>query len=172
MVKLPTTTTNLPPDFVEKRTQFLHDYGAFLALWSEFELMLEVKIAQLTGMAAKDASIVIGGLNFGSKPSILCSLLEQRGDSETPKKVRAVITHARRNALVHGIAGADRDPIAFAFFKREIGDTYQVKHLTFDADTFNEHFERLRILHGEAADALGLNIDMSPVSTNGTDLRL
>jgi len=76
MVKIPTSSDDtLSREFVDKRIQFLHDYGAFLAHWAEFELAIEVKIAKLTNLNPLDASVILGGLNFGSKPNILFSLL-------------------------------------------------------------------------------------------------
>lgn len=159
MVKLPISPNATPPAYVEDRTQFLHDYGALLSLWSEFELAIEVKIAQLVGMAPKDASIVLGGLNFGSKPAILYSLLSQRGDDATAQTVRAVISHTRRNALVHGVSGGDADEKTFVFFKREIDSAYKVNHIGFTADTFNQHFETFRALYKAAQDAMGVTFD-------------
>lgn len=158
-MKLPISPNPPPPAYVEDRTQFLHDYGALLSLWSEFELAIEVKIAQLVGMAPKDASIVLGGLSFGSKPSILSSLLSQRGDVTTANAVEAVITHTRRNALVHGVSGGDPEKGLFAFFKREIGSSYKVNHVTFNKDGFNQHFETFRLLYKSAQDAMGLTFD-------------
>lgn len=156
MVKIPEDILDSSPEFTEQRTQFLHDYSALLMLWAEFELAIEFKIAELTGMAPKDASIVVGGLNFGAKPSILYSLLDQRGDKNTASKVRAVIDHARRNALVHGSPASDQAEGHFAFFKREIGHTYVVKRLNFTAETFNDHWMKFRALENEALIAMGI----------------
>lgn len=154
MVKLPTTEHADPPEFLEDRTQLLHDYAALLTLWGEFELMLEIKIADLAGIKPIDASIILGGLNFGNKPPILYSLLNQRGQAEIAGKVKDVINHARRNALVHGIAGAEVSDRTFGFYKREIGETYVVKQLDFTAETFNAHFEKFRLLVQAAALAM------------------
>ncbi len=170
MVKIPISPYVTPPEFVEQRTQLLHDYGAFMALWSEFELFLEVKIAQLTGLSPIDASIILGGLNFGSKPSILYSLLEERGWGHLIPPVRAIIDHARRNALVHGLVATEHVPPKFVFAKREVGSRYVVKHTSFNDTLFNEHFETLRILYKEAQDMLG--ISLSDLEEYGNAARL
>ena len=159
MVKVPSTDEELPRGFTAKRTQFLHDYGALLSLWSHFELSIEVKIARLANLAPKDATIILGGLNFGSKPDILYSLLDQRDQNDVAGKVRAVINHVRRNALVHGVAGADDKPFRFAFFKREVGSRYEVKHLIYTPKQFNAHFEQFRELMFVAQDAMGVHLD-------------
>jgi len=158
MIKLPTSDHPLPPAFVEQRTQFAHDYGAFLAQWAVFEIAIEVKIAKLANLTSLDASIILGGLNFGSKPSILYSLLRERGLDGVVDKVRAVIDHARRNALVHGIPWSEEDDPQFVFFKREVGDTYKVKQLPFTAESFNQHFEKLCELIAYAFEGMGLTL--------------
>ena len=156
MVKIPEDALG-SPEFTEQRTQFLHDYAALLMLWAEFELAIEFKISKLTGMNPKDASIVIGGLSFGCKPSILYSLLDQRGDQEIAPKVRAVIDHARRNALVHGSPASVEDEGRFVFFKREVNSAYVVKHLDFTAETFNAHWMKFRTLETEALAAMDIS---------------
>ena len=170
MVKIPNSDEHLSPEFIEARTQLLHDYGALLSRWGEFELAIEVKIAQLTNLAPIDASIIIGGLNFGNKPSILYSLLNERGMDDVAAQVRSVIDHAKRNALVHGVSGGDRSTLEFAFFKREVGSNYKVKQLNFTAETFNEHLEQLLTLIREAEAALG--ITEQDIDAYGREARL
>ena len=156
MIKLPAQDGPALPQFIEDRTQFLHDYAFLLLLWSQFEVALEVKIAKLAGLSAIDASIILGGLSFGNKPSILYSLLEKRGRPDVSAKIEKVIQHVGRNALVHGIPGSDTDAGTFAFFRREVGAAYLIKHLTYTAKEFNQHFEKFQSLASEAMDVMEL----------------
>ena len=100
MVKIPEDALSVSAEFNEKRTQFLHDYAALLMLWAEFELAIEAKTAEIANLAPRDASIIVGGLNFGAKSSILYSLVAERGETAITPKVLAVIDHAQRNAQV------------------------------------------------------------------------
>jgi len=158
MVKVPTTDISCP-EALERRTQLLHDYGAFMALWSEFEFILEVKIAALAGMEPLKASIVLGGLSFGNKPKILYSLLSLSSDTTTAPKVRAVINAARRNALVHSVVASEPDLTEIGFVTREVGNTYKVRENRFTADSFHKHFLEFRRLYYEATDALGITVE-------------
>lgn len=159
MVKLPEPSRPAPRPFIRQRTQLLHDYGAFLTLWSEFELLLEVKIAELTGLQPVDASIVLGTLGFGTKPLILEALLHERGSAELMEKVNAAISHAKRNALVHSLVASEHSPPKFAFARRDLGRGYRVRHTTFNDESFNKHFETFRKLYKEAQDALGIQLE-------------
>ena len=157
MIKIPKTAEITSPEFIADRTQFFHDYAALLLLWGQFEFALEVAIARLAGLTPPDASIILGGLSFGNKPPMLYSLLAKRGKPDASAKVKAVINHVGRNALVHGIAGSDYETRDFAFFRREVGEELVVKHILYTADTFNAHFERFRDLADAALDALGIS---------------
>lgn len=74
--------------FLKSSNQFLRDYGEFMSEWAMFEMILEVKIAQLANLEPRDASIIIGGLSFGSKPPILYSLLSARRRTAAIPKVK------------------------------------------------------------------------------------
>jgi hypothetical protein len=148
----------MPEQAIDRRTQFLHDYGSLLSVWSEFELALEVKIAQLAKMEPLTASIVLGSLSFGNKPAILLSLLDEAGDTETGPKITNVINKARRNALVHGVVASERDISEIGFVKREVGPKYTVKTSAFTSDSFHEHFLAFREAYLEAMQALGLTL--------------
>lgn len=149
----------MPVVALERRTQFLHDYGALLSVWSEFELAIEVKIAQLAGLDPLKASIILGGLSFGNKPAILSALLNESGDTTLAPKVQAVINAAKRNSLVHGIVASDDMMEEIGFVKREIGPGYSVKKYPFNEATFHKHFLEFRRLYGLAIEAMGLTLD-------------
>lgn len=154
MVKIPEDALSVSEEFHEKRTQFLHDYAALMMLWAEFELAIEAKIAEIANLAPRDASIIVGSLNFGAKSNILYALLAERNDTLIAPKVRAVIDHAQRNVLIHSSPAGDEATGRFSFFRRDVGNRYVVSHLNFTDKTFNQHWLNFRQLEHEALVAM------------------
>lgn len=157
MVKLPSAPSPPTEGEVERRTQFMHDFAAVLSIWAELEMVIEIKIAQLTGMKALDASIVLGSLQAGARKNILYSLLNERGEKETISKVRAAISFAKRNVLVHSQYASENDYSKFRLYQREVKESYKVTSHDFTAETFHQHFLKFRELHHEADAALGVS---------------
>jgi hypothetical protein len=141
---------------VERRTQFMHDLAAVLAVWAELEMVIEVKIANLTGMKPLDASIVLGSLQSGTRKNILFSLLKERGEKAAISKVKSAISFAKRNMLVHSQFAAAERFTGFRLYQREVKDAYKVTSHDFTAETFHQHFVKFRQLFLEARDALGV----------------
>lgn len=141
---------------MENRTQLLHDFGALMVMWGEFELAIEIKIGRITKMTPIHNSITIGSLGFGTKHNVLICLLHEEGDTETIKAVKALVSFTGRNALVHSIIGAELDHSNYGFFHREVKNQYKVIKKEFTADSFHDHFEQFRVLHDAALKALGI----------------
>ena len=170
MVKLPTTSSGPCEAETERRTQFLHDFGALLSLWAELEMAIEIRIAQLTGMSALDASIVLGSLQAGTRKNILFSLLSERGDKGTIAIVKATISGSKRNPFVHSQLATEEDFSLFRLYQREVKDTYVVIARDYTADSFHEHFLAFRELHADACAALGVTDDQIDEYANGARL--
>jgi hypothetical protein len=162
----------MDPKVIAQRTQVLHDFGAFLTMWGEFELALELAIARRAKLSAINASIILGGLQFGAKSSILLSLLSQQGaDPAIAKAVSVVIETAKRNALVHGYANFEGgEEVTFVFSKREVKSSYKVTHAEFTSDGFHKHLLELQRLMGDAFSAL--RITSADVSEYGETAQL
>lgn len=144
---------------IERRTQLLHDYGTFMALWNEFETGLEVAIMRLTGMTPLKTSIVLAGLISSAKTHILYSLLAEEGRTVAIEKVKNVVNAASRNHLVHAISASDADFSRFAFVKRDVKEKYKVKCAEFTDDTFREHLENFQKLVSEVSDELNIRFN-------------
>ena len=170
MVKLPSTPNSPGEAETERRTQFLHDFGALLSLWAELEMAMEVRIAQLTSMGALDASIVLGSLQSGTRKNILFSLLSERGDKATISAVKAAITSSKRNPLVHSQFATEEDFSLFRMYQREVKDAYVVTARDFTADTFHDHFLKFRNLQADAVEALGVTEDQIEEYARGARL--
>lgn len=157
MVKVPETMLIGDPVFLEDRKQFLHDYGTIFAHWSAFELALEVTFMRLTGVSPRQASIIFGGLNFGSRSSIVQCLANEAGKPEFADAIVKVVNLARRNALAHGAFGSEPETRKFAFFTREVKASYTVKNWEFTKDEFHKHFLKMREALDQAFHAMGVS---------------
>ncbi|MGE0775480.1 MAG: hypothetical protein AB7G25_12570 [Sphingomonadaceae bacterium] len=152
-------------------------FGRFMAIWSEFEITIEVAITRLTKMNALDASIVLSGIQFGAKAEILKSLLSERGFEQSKSAVQKAIDIGKRNALIHSVPSGDEKSMRFAFVRREVKNTYKVREWDMSAEEFNEQVEKfLRAFYDvtisldikisdhthEMRDSYGQRIDLSP----------
>ena len=100
---------NVPEEFRAKITGaiessfFAAAYGLFNAIWSNFELTIEILIMRQLRLTPQESSIVCGGLSLGSNINILLSLLNR---DETNRKGAALLkqaqTFADRNSFAHG----------------------------------------------------------------------
>lgn len=159
MVKIPSMPENFDPAHVERRTQFMHDLAALLSVWAELEMAIEFRIAKLVGMNPLDASIVLGSLQAGGKQNILYSLLAERGLTDERAAIKAAVSFAKRNVLVHSQFGSEDDFSLFRLFKREVKDSYKVIRHDYTAETFNDHFMTFRELVADALAAMKVTPD-------------
>jgi hypothetical protein len=155
MVKLPPDYQPRPGD--DLRTQLLHDFGALIAMWGQFEIAVEAKIGAITGIKPLYCSIVVGPMNSGAKRNTLYSLLREEGDGTVTAAVKNLVSFAKRNALIHGVVGGEPDSSRFAFFYREVKEKYEAKRLVYTAEEFHQHFLKFRQLHHAAMVALGFD---------------
>jgi hypothetical protein len=72
---------------------------------------------------------MLGGLQHKAKISILYALLREDGKSEAISKLKAAMSYARRNALIHSAMGSEHDSSRFVFFHRSLDDRYKVNAL-------------------------------------------
>jgi hypothetical protein len=158
MVKIQSNYEGLTdPKAIEKRTQFLHDFGLLIGNWNLLELYIEIIIWRKTGMSAEHCAIVLGSLQHKAKVSILKSLLNNEGNAEAVSKLKTALSYAQRNALVHGVPGSEEDGSEFGFFYRSVDDKYMVKSHKFTAEEFHKRVYQFFDLAHEAIEALGIN---------------
>jgi hypothetical protein len=110
---------NLPG--IEHRTQFLHDLGMFVGMWSEYDLAIEIIIGQLTGASPLDNATVVGTLQHGAKLQIVRELLTERGRKADADEFKEITEGAHRNTLMHGVMASDDGFSRFAIYKRALG---------------------------------------------------
>ena len=118
----------IPRDRIAQVALFMADYGNFLAVWSTFDLVIEILIMRKLGIDEEANSIVCAGLGFGAKVAILCSLLNRtEGNGESVAMIKKAQTLAERNSFAHGFFLIDREKAHFKLVKREVKDRYEVK---------------------------------------------
>jgi len=153
-------TYDFEPERFPLRYQFLHDYGALIAVWNEFEIAIEVAIMRRTGMTPLKASIVLSAIGFGHKRNILDALLKEEGREDLITKLESAINAAGRNAFVHGVPTGNKDLTEFAFARRDFKNKrYRTKPIRFTAESFREHFLNFQGQYVELAAALGVTMD-------------
>jgi hypothetical protein len=112
---------------------FAAGYGLFIAVWSQFELTVEILIMRQLRLSPEEASIVCGGLSFGSKIHILLSLLARDEKNENGMLLlKQAQNFADRNSFAHGFLhevqkSLGTDHFSAILLKREVKYEYIVK---------------------------------------------
>lgn len=144
---------------VEARTQFLHDLGSVVAMWSEFEVAIEFVIGRRTGLAPADSSLIFGTMGFEAKLKIVIALLARDQRDDAIAAVKDLVAFVRRNVLLHAALGAEKDFSRFAFWQRRLDKDGTIAKHEFTAETFHQ---RLKDMFGKislAFDLLEINPD-------------
>lgn len=127
------------------------------SMWNLFEAYIELAILRITKMQPLHCAILLGSLQHKAKVSILKALLHEEGKGEAVSKIKAALSHAKRNALLHGVPGIGDSAAKFAFYHRQVDDRYVVQNHMFTAEQFHAHVTRFLDLVSEALFALGIN---------------
>jgi hypothetical protein len=138
-----------------EQDRFLREYGSFLALWSTFDLAIEIAIMRELRLSPQEASIVCAGLGFGAKTNVLYSLLSR--DENNESKVAAVKEAQRlavRNSFAHGFLFRDDEIARYCLVRREVKERYSIKSRNLDSATMTEHGLDFGALFSAAMNAL------------------
>lgn len=158
MVKIPSLNERTSdPIAIERRTQFLHDTGVLVHMWNRVELFVELAIWRITGLSPLHCSIMLGSLQHRAKISILYSLLREDGKNAAISKLKAAMSYAKRNALIHSAVASEEDSSKFVFYYRTVDDRYKVAAHTYDQDSFHDHVWQFCKLADEALIEIGLD---------------
>lgn len=159
---------NLPG--IEHRTQFLHDLGMFIGMWSEFEIAIEIRIGQLTGASPLDNATLVGTVPFGAKSEILATLLAERGESDEANKWKDVAAIVKRNVLMHGVMSTEGDFERFAVYRRTVSGATDKQSVVKSAAEFRADVSAFREGTHRLLASLGINDQL--VSEYGSAARL
>lgn len=138
-----------------EQDRFLKEYGSFLALWSTFDVLIEIAIMRELRLSPQEASIVCAGLGFGAKVNVLFSLLSR--DEKNDAKIAAVRkAHqmAERNSFAHGFLFRDDEIERYCLVRREVKDRYAVKSKNLNSASMTEHALDFGALFSAAMSAL------------------
>lgn len=125
--------------------EFLAHYGNFLAIWSSFELMLEMLIIRQLRLTKDEASIVCAGRALDVKLNILKTLLHRDANNAPGIKLLAEArTIAERNSFLHGFFRVNKPTGAMMLVRREVKTGHRVFQKTFNAAMMLKHAENFR----------------------------
>lgn len=82
--------------------KFMYEYGCFVAFWSNFEMLMEVAICDLSERDAADNCRLVNTKTAGQKKQILQNLLIAAGRKDAGDSLQAVFDVADRNGWLHG----------------------------------------------------------------------
>lgn len=138
---------------------FMYEYGCFAAFWSNFELMMEVAICDLTGRSAKENCLEINTKTAGQKKKILQDLLQSIGQHEECDALEAVFDVADRNGWLHGhILNPNGDFSVLTRLRIERnGNSFTITNTPISFDT--SPFEAFYLVYGQFELKLKLTKD-------------
>lgn len=165
---------NIPQGFMDKITGslegsfFAAGYGLFIAVWAQFELTVEILIMRQLRLTAQEASIVCGGLSFGSKIHVLLSLLSRDDKNDDGiLLLKQAQEFADRNSFAHGFLYDEITPnppegtpgYKVSLLKREVKYQYVTKLKALDVRTMAIHVLDFHIRHQEIKKRFGITED-------------
>jgi hypothetical protein len=122
----------------------MYEYGCFLSFWSSFETMVEIAIAERSGMTDATAHIVLSSLNFSAKSEILCALLKRSGEERQRAALSKVASAVKRNDLVHGtVLNPKGDFSEMRLLTRRVKRGYRSKNTLLDPNSFAPFYKAL-----------------------------
>ncbi len=153
------------------RNLFLSNYGSFLALWSSFDVLIEILIMRQLGTTEEKTSIVCAGLVFGTKVNILYSLLNRDPkNAEGVKLIKQAQQSAERNRFAHGFFRVDRPNAIFTLIKREVKEKYTATAKHYDLNKIIQHTDKFSQAFSAVTDHFGLSVeDMDSYTTQIED---
>jgi hypothetical protein len=133
--------------------KFMYEYGCFAAFWSNFEMLMEVAICDLTGRDAVDNCKLVNTKTAGQKKQILQDLLIAAGRKDAYDSLQAVFDVADRNGWLHGhILNPNGDFSVLTRLRVEKrGEDLVVSNsrVSFDTSPFEAFYEAFRELENQ-----------------------
>lgn len=120
-------------------SEFLKRLGAYHALWSAFDITIDVLLTDLLSISATNANILLAGMEYGRKIQLALNLLvhSDRDNAAAIRKALQSIRAMKRDALTHGWIATEKGKVTFHYRKR--GGDYGVETTTFTDAEFLEH---------------------------------
>jgi hypothetical protein len=143
----------------EENQLLLKNLGAFTALWSSFDVLIDTAIMKLLKLSPIQGAIVSPNLGFQAKLSILQSLLNLEADKNAPTlaALASISNMAGRNSIIHGHVHIGDDWIEF--IKVDVKTKITAKKKRFENYAFEDHLHELYNLIEQAQRLLGISDD-------------
>jgi hypothetical protein len=129
-------------DADKKHTAYFTNYGAFLAGWLLYELLIEMLIKRELKLEARETSIICSAMPFGVKFNVLLALLRRDpSNSDGILLLKKTQSSAERNNIAHGFLTFVEGSPDIRLVNRDIKDgKYRVKSRALDMRTHVEQF--------------------------------
>jgi hypothetical protein len=138
---------------------FRKNFGIFYSLWLILEATIECAIGRFLDLPHRKTHILMAGMEFGRKASLLRILLD---DSDHPdrEKIRNLLVkiqnEAKRNIFTHSLLKSEVDNVTFVHRKVQNGK-FTVTSTKFSPDEFNKHVVDIIAVSNEFGLLLGIN---------------
>ena len=128
-------------------------------MWATFESMIEVGIAETLDLDYEVANLILSGLSFKRKSSILKSALYVKGQHDTIELIKDIINDAKRNTIAHGRVGI-RNSKEVIFSHRDSDDRYRDRKFVFSKEEMFLHGKDFFSSCVELQEEMGLTDEM------------
>jgi hypothetical protein len=158
MIDVPDPGHNISLLNAQRIREFFSVYGSFLQLWQTFEIVIEIGIMRRLNLSPRHASIVLNGLNFSAKSSILLALLRE-AEQENKTAISAVTsaqTQAERNDFTHSFFTTSDEGLMRLVRRNIRNGHYSVNLRDVNATTMRDHGYQFSEAVKVAMEALGV----------------
>lgn len=149
-----------PIDMLAPAQRFMYEYGAFVSLWGNFDLMMETLIWHLGNISDPVANCKkINGLTSGRKRQCLTPLLERHASPEAVAALDHVFNVAERNDWIHGVVLNPGWDYTMMTRFRVYSQPFRVenKPITIKENMFEDFYDAFERFEHEADRALGVS---------------
>ncbi len=132
--------TEQPLSRAQQNIGFLVEYGNFLALWSTFDVMVEIILHAPTPAGARGSINRMRRARLRGQNAYANVAVEPRlNNAESVKLLKRAQALAERNSFAHGFFRTSRDDATYHLIKREVKETYEAKLRVLDFVKMGDH---------------------------------
>lgn len=160
-----------PPN--SKNEALISMIGHFVLVWSHFETLIGAAIMKRLKITPKQAAIVMSGLGFERKISILRALMSlHRRDNKKPFAIMdKILSLAKRNVLLHAAISFTADDEYIEFIKMDTDRTIKARSVKHSVQTFATAMLEVSETTNELRVYLGITwAEMETISKIGESL--
>ena len=130
-------------DVTDQNLKLIALLGNFVIAWSIFDQAIDVGIMKHLGITSRQAAIVLSGLGFERKVSILRALINENSppNKDAISSISKIMETAKRNLLLHASIWMGNDHLEFV--KMDTHKTLTVRHENYNVKRFSETIDAI-----------------------------